>query len=151
MKLAMISVVLFFIMKLIYGMPGDHYYNDYWHVFYYILNYTMMATLFRVAYLFSITKRRVWFFKLWSIYFAIMAASHVVYLFAESKNEMVQYGGELKEFVSIELYRKMNASSGFFGVGSICLMLVLSIKMGLMIYDHFRNKSYDPKNSRTAP
>ena len=139
MKLAMISVVVFFIMKLIYGTPGDHYYNDYWHIFYWIFNYIMMASLFRVAYLYSITKRQRWFFLLWTIYFSVMSATHIVYLFAESKVEMIKYGGEIKECVSIELYRRMNAGDGWFGVGSILIMIVLIINIVLMIIEEIKS------------
>ena len=146
MNLAMISVVLFFIMKLVYGTPGDHYYNDYWHISYNIFNYLMMASLCRVGYLYALTERRSWFFGLWSFYFAIMVAANVVYLFCESGTLMETHGGVLKEVVYINTYRKMNASSGFWGVGSISLIVVLSINLILMIVSHFRNKSYDPKS-----
>jgi hypothetical protein len=103
-----------------------------------------MAALFRVAYLYSITKRQRWFFKLWAIYFTVLFAAHVVYLFAESKVEMIKYGGEIKECVSIELYRRMNATDGFFGVGTIAIMIVLIINIVLMIIEEF--KSHGTKN-----
>ena len=104
MTLVIISLGLFFIMKLVYGFWGD-YYNHYWSVVFYLVNYFMMASIFRYMYLQSRSRMQRSFFGLAGIYFTALLLLHVVCLF------------------KINLYTSMVADVGYFGVGAIILTI----------------------------
>lgn len=104
MNLVIISLGLFFAMKLIYGFWGD-YYNHYWSVVFYGVNYFMMVSLFRYMYLQSKSRMQRSFFGLAGIYFVALLLLHAVCLFR------------------IELYTALVADVGYFGVGAIVLTI----------------------------
>ena len=120
MNLVIISLGLFFAMKLIYGFWGD-YYNHYWSIVFYIVNYFMMISLFRYMYLQSISRMQRSFFGLAVGYFAALLLLHVVCLFR------------------IELYTSMVADVGYFGVGAIVLTIGI-------LYVRFKIKKPCQKN-----
>ena len=113
MKPVIITLGLFFAMKLIYGFWGD-YYSDYWSVVYYLFNYLMMGTIF--LYLYnrgrSVMERN--FFLLAAVYFIALLLLHLVCL------------------VKIELYSTLVSGAGYYGVGAVILTLgILYIRFKL--------------------
>ena len=80
MNLVIISLGLFFAMKLIYGFWGD-YYSHYWSVVFYMVNYFVMVSLFWYLYLQARSVMQRSFFGLAGIYFAALLLLHVVCLF----------------------------------------------------------------------
>ncbi len=111
MKLVIISLGLFFIMKMVYGFWGD-YNSDYWSVVYYIFHYTMMSSFLRYIYLAGQSKLQRSFFLVGLIYFVALLLLHLVCLF------------------KIELYREFIAGAGYFGVGAVVLTIgILFIKI----------------------
>lgn len=113
MKLIIVSLGLFFSMKIVYGFWGD-YNSDYWSVVYYIFHYVMMTSFLRYVYLMgeSVLERR--FFLVGLIYFAALLMLHLICLF------------------KIELYRQFVAGAGYFGVGIVVLTIgILTIQYKL--------------------
>lgn len=120
MKLVIISLGLFFAMKLIYGFWGD-YYSTYWDVSYYIVNYFLMASLTWYMYLQSESVMQRYFFLLGVIYFASLMLLNTACLF------------------KMELYATLVSDVGYFGVGAICLTIGI-------LYIHFKRKKPCLKN-----
>lgn len=104
MKLVIISLGLFFCMKMIYGFWGD-YYNDYWSVVYYLVNYWMMVSVFRYMFFQSRTVLQRRFFALATIYFGGLFLLYIACLF------------------KISLYKTLVSDVGYFGVGAIILTI----------------------------
>ena len=104
MKLVIISLGLFFCMKLIYGFWGD-YYNDYWSVGYYLVNYFMMASLFRYMFLQSRSVLERQFFALAVVYFGGLFLLHVAC------------------FIKISLYKTLVSDIGYWSVGAVILTI----------------------------
>lgn len=104
MKLVIISLGLFFSMKLVYGFWGD-YHSNYWSAIYYITNYFMMITLFWYMYLQSRSIMQRWFFGLAVVYFLALLLLNVVCLF------------------KISLFTTLVSDVGYFGVGAILLTI----------------------------
>ena len=80
MKLVIISLGLFFVMKINYAFWGD-YYSIHWDIVYYLINYFMMASLF--WYLFTQAwnkvQRHILLFA--TIYFGVLFFEHVICIF----------------------------------------------------------------------
>ena len=113
MKLVIISLGLFFAMKLIYGFWGD-YYSTHWDVVYYIVNYFMMISLFWYMYLQAETVMQRYFFILALVYFSALLLLHLVCL------------------VKIDLYSTLVSNVGYYGVGAIVLTIgILYIRFKL--------------------
>lgn len=110
MKLVIISLGLFFIMKMVYGFWGD-YSSDYWSVVYYTFHYVMMTSLLRYMRMLGRSRLERSFFLVGLIYFAALLLLHLICLF------------------KIELYREFVAGAGYFGVGAVVLTIgILFIK-----------------------
>ena len=113
MKLVIISLGLFFAMKLIYGFWGD-YYSTHWDVVYYIVNYFMMISLFWYMYMQAESMMQRYFFMLALVYFTALFLLHVVCL------------------VKIDLYSTLISNVGYYGVGAIVLTIgILYIRFKL--------------------
>lgn len=104
MKLVIISLGLFFCMKMIYGFWGD-YYNDYWSVVYYLVHYFMMVSVFRYMFLQGRTVLQRQFFALAFVYFSALFLLYIACLF------------------KISLYKTLVSDVGYFGVGAIVLTI----------------------------
>lgn len=110
MKLVIITLGLFFAVKLIYGFWGD-YYSEYWSVVYYIANYGLMTSLLWFMYVQAHSVLQRSFFMLGAVYFAGLLLLHIVCLF------------------EIGLYETLVARVGYVGIGTIILTIgILYIK-----------------------
>ena len=123
MKLVIISLVLFFSMKLIYVNWGD-YTSYYWNVVYYSSLYFMLASLLRFAAIMAFTKLQRQFFALGCLYFTVMLAVHLLCFF------------------KIDLYVRLIVDVGKITIGSVV------IAFGLLAINYFRIRNYDTKSQR---
>ena len=123
MKLVIISLVLFFSMKLIYVNWGD-YTSYYWNVVYYSSLYFMLASLLRFAAIMAFTKLQRQFFGLGCLYFTVMLAVHLLCFF------------------KIDLYVRLIVDVGKITIGSVV------IAFGLLAINYFRIRNYDTKSQR---
>jgi ACR3 family arsenite efflux pump ArsB len=121
MNLAIISLVLFFIVKMIYGYWGD-YASTYWSVVYYVANYFMIASVLRYVSMVSFTRTQRQFFTLGSVYFAVLLVANAVCL------------------VNIDWYVTLISQVGKISTGFVVLCI------GLIVINYLRIKSHDPKN-----
>ena len=113
MKPVIITLGLFFAMKLVYGFWGD-YYSDYWSAVYYLVNYLMMSAIFLNFYNRGRSIMERYFFLLAAIYFIALLILHIVCL------------------VKIDLYTTLVSSGGYYGVGAIVLTIgILYIRFKL--------------------
>ena len=113
MKYVIISLGLFFGMKLVYGFWGD-YYSDKWSVVYYMVNYNMMISLFLYMYIQAQSKMQRYFFILATVYFVALFLLHLACL------------------VWMDLYSKLVSDVGYYGVGAIVLTIgILYIRFKL--------------------
>jgi hypothetical protein len=120
MKLVIISLGLFFCMKMIYGFWGD-YYNDYWSVVYYLVHYFMMVSVFRYMFFQASSVLQAQFFGLAFIYFSALFLLYIACLF------------------KISLYKTLVSDVGYWGVGG----LVLTI--GILFIQYKLRKSHARK------
>lgn len=121
MKLVIISLVLFFSMKLIYVNWGD-YTSYYWNVVYYSSLYFMLASLLRFARITAFSKLQKQFFGLGCLYFTVLLAVHLLCFF------------------KIDLYVKLIVDVGRITIGTVV------IAFGLLVINYFRLKRNDHKN-----
>lgn len=113
MKPVILTLGLFFAMKLIYGFWGD-YYSDYWSTVYYLVNYLMMSAIFVYFYKHGRSVMERYFFLLAAVYFVALLILHLVCL------------------VRIDLYSNLVSGSGYYGVGAIVLTIgILFIRFKL--------------------
>ena len=121
MNLTIISLLLFFAMKLIYSNWGD-YTSHYWALVYYSALYFMIASLLKFIRELAYTKLQKQFFGLGSIYFGALLLVH------------------LACFINIELYVKLITDVGRITTG------VVVLSFGVLIINYLRLKSHDNKN-----
>ena len=142
MNLAIISLSLFFCMKLIYGLWGDSY-NDYWSIIYYLSHYFMMVCLLRYMYLLCITKAQRQFFGLGIFYFTALFLLYIICLFSKSSIIILESGDKIIESVQVTAYRKFVAGTGYYGVSAIILLI------GVVAINYLRKRrKHDPHNQR---
>ena len=123
MKLVIISLVLFFSMKLIYVNWGD-YTSHYWALVYYSSLYFMLASMLRFARSMTFTKLQRQFFGLGCLYFTVLLAVHLLCFF------------------KIDLYVRLIVDVGKITIGTVVFTF------GLLIINYFRLKSNDTKSQR---
>jgi len=115
MKLVIISLGIFFAMKINYAFWGD-YYSIHWTIVYYLVNYFMMMSLF--WYLFTKARnkiqRHILLFAV--IYFGVLFLEHIVCLF------------------KTDLYNILIVEVGYYSIGIMVLnigipFILLNLKM----------------------
>jgi len=121
MNLAIISLVIFFTVKMIYGYWGD-YASTYWTVVYYISNYFMIASVLRALSLNSYTTLQRHFFTLGAVYFATLLVANAIC------------------FINTDWYVTLISQVGKISTGLVALCI------GLIVINYFRIKSHDSKN-----
>lgn len=121
MNLAAISLIIFFIVKMIYGYWGD-YASTYWAVVYYLALYFMIASVMGYMRELAITKLQRQLFTLGMVYFAVLWGMNAVCLF------------------NIDWYMPLLAEGG--KITTTLGVLVI----GLIVINYLRIKSHDPKN-----
>ncbi len=118
MKLAIITLCLFFITKMAYGLWGD-YNNDYWSCVYFTAQYIMMIGLLRYIYLVAHTRLQRQIIGLGILYFSAMLITECICLFR------------------IDLYNVLVSNAGYWGAEVIVLLI------GLAFINFIRLKSHD--------
>ncbi len=121
MNLAAISLMIFFIVKMIYGYWGD-YASTYWAVVYYIALYFMITSVMNYMRELAITRIQRQLFTLGMIYFGVLLIMNAVCL------------------INIDWYMPLLATGG--KITTTLGVLVI----GLIVINYFRIKSHDPKN-----
>lgn len=121
MNLAAISLIIFFIVKMIYGYWGD-YASTYWAVIYYVPLYFMLASVMRYMSMLAITRLQRQLFILGGVYFGVLMILNAVCLF------------------NIDWYAPLLAGGG----KMTTTLAVLCI--GLIAINYLRIKSHDSKN-----
>lgn len=121
MKLAIISLFIFFAMKLVYCYWGD-YTSYYWTVGYYSGLYFLLFSILNYVRMVALTKLQRQFFTLGAAYFAVLLIVHLIC------------------FINIDLYVQLVAEVGRISIGVITLLF------GLTIINYLRIKSHDSKN-----
>jgi len=121
MNLAAISLIIFFIVKMVYGYWGD-YASTYWTVIYYVPLYFMLTSVMRYMSMLAITRLQRQLFTLGAVYFGVLMILNAVCLF------------------NIDWYMPLLASGG-----KITTTLGV-LFIGLIVINYLRIKSHGTKN-----
>lgn len=121
MKLVVVSLSLFFIMKMIYGYWGD-YESDQWAIAYYIPLYLVMVSFMRYMRISSYTRLQRQFFGMGLVYFTTLIVVHLICIF------------------KINLYYTLIEKDKHVSAGMITLFVCL------FVINYLRLKSHDREN-----
>jgi hypothetical protein len=115
-NLSIVSSLLFFTVKMVYGQWGD-YASHYWAVVYYSALYFMLSSLLNYIRQLSFSVLQRWYFCMASAYFAILMVFHLAFL------------------INIEWYTLLISDVGKITTGGILLLI------GLLLINCLRIKT----------
>lgn len=137
--LVVIPVVLFIVAKLAYATllnyNGDYYHSDYVRIAFFSFQYPVFIgiALYMISWAVTPIEKGFW----WGVftYFAAIFISHIVYLFCPAETSSILYDGKVVEKVTINAYRYLTSSEGWFFVSSI----VVFVWVGIVNVIRFKN------------